>query len=150
MGNVFENNYKQDAAYHYLAVTYKDMGNDEKFIETINKAREKYPENEFIKELDIRALSNKASETAIRMVNAGYVDSGVYPVIIDNGFGGVIFHRNLTTIRNLDLNKKSTTLKGSSSLSLTGLINKGELLLSLPENPKYLRCLLDRFRRKFL
>ncbi len=41
-----KNNYKQDAAYHYLAVTYKDMGNDEKFIETINKAREKYPENE--------------------------------------------------------------------------------------------------------
>jgi len=47
---------------------------------------------EFIENLDIKSLSEKASETAIKMVNAGYIDSGVYPVIIDNGFGGVIFH----------------------------------------------------------
>jgi len=47
---------------------------------------------EFVKNLDIKNLANKASETAKKMVNAGYVESGTYPVIIDNGFGGVIFH----------------------------------------------------------
>lgn len=47
---------------------------------------------EFIKNLDIKRLAEDASKTAITMVNAGYVESGTYPVIIDNGFGGVIFH----------------------------------------------------------
>ncbi|MBN2852108.1 MAG: TldD/PmbA family protein [Clostridia bacterium] len=47
---------------------------------------------EFIKNLDIKELAEHASQTAVTMVNAGYVDSGTYPVIIDNGFGGVIFH----------------------------------------------------------
>ena len=47
---------------------------------------------EFIKSLDIKELSKSASETAKIMVNAGYADSGNYPVILDNGFGGVIFH----------------------------------------------------------
>ncbi len=47
---------------------------------------------EFIKSLDIKDLATKASMTAKTMVNASYIDSGTYPVIIDNGFGGVIFH----------------------------------------------------------
>jgi TldD protein len=39
---------------------------------------------------DTLALS--AAETAVTMARAGYAPSGRFPVVIDNGFGGVIFH----------------------------------------------------------
>ncbi len=47
---------------------------------------------EFFKGLDPEKLGYEASKTAITMLNADYVQGGKYPVIIDNGFGGVIFH----------------------------------------------------------
>ena len=34
----------------------------------------------------------EAARQAITMLNAGYIDAGVMPVAIENGFGGVIFH----------------------------------------------------------
>ena len=34
----------------------------------------------------------EAARQAITMINAGYIDAGVMPVAIENGFGGVIFH----------------------------------------------------------
>ena len=36
--------------------------------------------------------ARKAAETAVRMLHAPQCPSGVMPVVIDNGFGGVIFH----------------------------------------------------------
>lgn len=47
---------------------------------------------EFIEELDLDAIGKEASRIAKTMVNAKYCPSGKFPVIIDNGFGGVIFH----------------------------------------------------------
>ncbi len=47
---------------------------------------------EFIDSADIDAQVTKCCESAIRMVNAGYCPSGKMPVVIGNGFGGVIFH----------------------------------------------------------
>ena len=47
---------------------------------------------EFIKSLDIEQLAKEAAETAKKMAYAGYCKAGTYPVVIDNGFGGVIFH----------------------------------------------------------
>ncbi len=47
---------------------------------------------EHIESLDLENIAKEAAKTAVTMVNAKYCPSGKFPVIIDNGFGGVIFH----------------------------------------------------------
>ena len=47
---------------------------------------------EFINEYPIIDKTRECCDTAIRMVNAGYAPSAKMPVILGNGFGGVIFH----------------------------------------------------------
>lgn len=47
---------------------------------------------EFFRELDIEALAAEAARSAVTMLGAGNCPSGKMPVIMDNGFGGVIFH----------------------------------------------------------
>lgn len=47
---------------------------------------------EFIKNLDIKAAGNEAGRIAVTMLHADECPSGQMPVIIENGFGGVIFH----------------------------------------------------------
>ncbi len=47
---------------------------------------------EFFQKLDPVALGQKTARIAITMLNADYAPSGKFPVVIDNGFGGVIFH----------------------------------------------------------
>lgn len=47
---------------------------------------------EFIENLDLESIGREASRIAKTMVNAQYCPSGKLPVLIDNGFGGVIFH----------------------------------------------------------
>lgn len=47
---------------------------------------------EFIRNLDPGDLGRDAARQAITMLEAEYAPSGKMPVVIDNGFGGVIFH----------------------------------------------------------
>ncbi|MGL4253195.1 MAG: TldD/PmbA family protein [Fusobacteriaceae bacterium] len=47
---------------------------------------------EFIENLDIKYISQEAARIAVTMVEADLCPSGQMPVVIDNGFGGVIFH----------------------------------------------------------
>ena len=47
---------------------------------------------EFFRKLDPIALGKETARIAITMLKADYAPSGKFPVIIDNGFGGVIFH----------------------------------------------------------
>jgi TldD protein len=47
---------------------------------------------EFFESLDIAHYAKMASERAVLMLNAGYVKGGKMPVVMGNGFGGVIFH----------------------------------------------------------
>lgn len=47
---------------------------------------------EFMESLDIDWYARDAARIASTMVTAKYAPSGKLPVIIDNGFGGVIFH----------------------------------------------------------
>lgn len=42
--------------------------------------------------INIEDLASEASKTAINMLDADYAPSGKMPVIMNNGFGGVIFH----------------------------------------------------------
>jgi len=47
---------------------------------------------EFVESLDLDALAQDTARVALTMIDAKYAPSGKYPVVIDNGFGGVIFH----------------------------------------------------------
>ncbi len=47
---------------------------------------------EFYETIDVEGLACEAAETAVTMLKADYAPGGAMPVIIDRGFGGVIFH----------------------------------------------------------
>ncbi|MBN1327825.1 MAG: TldD/PmbA family protein [Candidatus Cloacimonetes bacterium] len=47
---------------------------------------------EFFLKLDPAELGRDTARRAVTMLNADYAPSGKFPVVIDNGFGGVIFH----------------------------------------------------------
>lgn len=47
---------------------------------------------ELFDHIDVEEHARDAAHSAVTMVNAEYAPSGKYPVIIDNEFGGVIFH----------------------------------------------------------
>ena len=47
---------------------------------------------EFIEQLDLKHYGEEAARIALTMLNAEECPSGKFPVIIDNEFGGVIFH----------------------------------------------------------
>lgn len=47
---------------------------------------------EFIRALDPSKQGKEAGRIAVTMLTADYAPSGKLPVVIDNGFGGVIFH----------------------------------------------------------
>src|SRR5690554_4644810 len=47
---------------------------------------------ELFDHIDVEEIARDAARSAVTMVNAEYAPSGKYPVIIDNEFGGVIFH----------------------------------------------------------
>lgn len=47
---------------------------------------------DFFEEIDLKAIAKDAARAAITMLDAEECPSGEMPVVIDNGFGGVIFH----------------------------------------------------------
>ncbi|SKC91136.1 TldD/PmbA family protein [Maledivibacter halophilus] len=47
---------------------------------------------EFYEKINIEEYAKEAARTAKTMIRAGICPSGKMPVVIDNGFGGVIFH----------------------------------------------------------
>jgi TldD protein len=47
---------------------------------------------EFFEGLDAARIAEEAATAALRMAGAGYIEGGAMPVVLGNGFGGVIFH----------------------------------------------------------
>lgn len=47
---------------------------------------------EFFEKLDVKSVATHAANTALKMLKADYAPQGPMTVIIDSGFGGVIFH----------------------------------------------------------
>jgi TldD protein len=47
---------------------------------------------EFFQGLDAERITAEAATAALRMAGAGYIEGGAMPVVLGNGFGGVIFH----------------------------------------------------------
>ena len=49
-------------------------------------------EADFLRNWDYETAAETVAESAGKMLNADYVESGTYPIIMANHFGGVIFH----------------------------------------------------------
>ncbi len=47
---------------------------------------------EFYNEIDLKEVAREAARSAVTMLNADFCPGGKMPVVIENGFGGVIFH----------------------------------------------------------
>ncbi len=47
---------------------------------------------EFYDEIDLNEIAREAANSAVTMLKADFCPAGKMPVVIDNGFGGVIFH----------------------------------------------------------
>ncbi len=47
---------------------------------------------ELFEKFNPKDVGAEAARQAVTMINAGYINAGVMPVAIENGFGGVIFH----------------------------------------------------------
>lgn len=47
---------------------------------------------EYMEELDIEAYAQEAARSAKTILGASFAPSGKFPVVINNGFGGVLFH----------------------------------------------------------
>ncbi|MCI8806327.1 MAG: TldD/PmbA family protein [Clostridiales bacterium] len=47
---------------------------------------------EFYDEIDLNEMAEEAARSAVTMLKADFCPGGKMPVVIDNGFGGVIFH----------------------------------------------------------
>ena len=47
---------------------------------------------EFYDELDLKEYAREAARMAIVNLGASYAEGGVMPVVVDNGFGGLLFH----------------------------------------------------------
>jgi len=47
---------------------------------------------EFFESLDLDAIARDTARRAVTMAGAGYIEGGMMPVVLGNGFGGVIFH----------------------------------------------------------
>ena len=68
---------------------------------------------EFFENLDIEHFTRHAAERAVRMLDAGYIDGRKMPIILGNGFGGVIFHEACGhPLETEALRKKATPFAG--------------------------------------
>ncbi len=74
---------------------------------------------EFFTGLDIEALARTAAERALLMLTAGYIKGGKMPVVMGNGFGGVIFHEACGHLLETDaLRRKATPFAGKVGSSI--------------------------------
>lgn len=68
---------------------------------------------EFFESLDIPRMSRETAESALRMLSADYAPQGRMTVIIDSGFGGVIFHEACGHLLEASaIAKKATVMDG--------------------------------------
>lgn len=71
-----------------MSALLEDQGIKEAGYETVGSLGT----SEFFESVDFEALATRVVDRAKGLIHADYAPAGEMPVIIDNGFGGVIFH----------------------------------------------------------
>lgn len=74
------------------SVGYSLLCADGEHRSSISKRVGSTSEPDFLRSWDYESSAAEVAESAGRMLHAGYVESGNYPIVMANQFGGVIFH----------------------------------------------------------
>ncbi len=77
---------------NYTRVMAASIATKGKEMQSSHEGPGKLAGYEFVRSLDPVYLGEETARVAVTMINADYAPSGKFPVVIDNGFGGVIFH----------------------------------------------------------
>ena len=83
--------FKEDSQT-YVRLVIMSMASDGVSTQTSNRTRGALDGYQVIKDVDLDSMAIDSANSAIKMLNSKYPKSGKYPVVIDNAFGGVIFH----------------------------------------------------------
>ena len=75
-----------------IRITIQAIGSDGHEFQTGSESPGVTGDWRWLAGLDVDALASSAARQALTMLTAGHAPSGRMPVIIDNGFGGVILH----------------------------------------------------------
>ncbi|MCL2619261.1 MAG: TldD/PmbA family protein, partial [Defluviitaleaceae bacterium] len=76
----------------YTRVTVQSVASDAGIKQTGNIGRGAMSGFELMDGVDMADFGRASAETAMTMLRADFAPSGEMPVVIDNGFGGVLFH----------------------------------------------------------
>ena len=76
----------------YVRLVMMSMANDGNNTQTARRTKGALDGYKMINDLNLEEMAVGTADAAIRMLKSEYPKSGKYPVVIDNAFGGVIFH----------------------------------------------------------
>lgn len=76
----------------YIRLIMMAMASDGTNTQTARRTKGALYGFQVIKDINLEDMAMDTANSAIKMLNSKYPKSGKYPVVIDNAFGGVIFH----------------------------------------------------------
>lgn len=76
----------------YIRLVMMSMASDGVNTQTASRTKGALDGFQVIKDINLEDMAMETANSAIKMLNSKYPKSGKYPVVIDNAFGGVIFH----------------------------------------------------------
>lgn len=76
----------------YIRLVMMSMASDGINTQTSSRTKGALDGFQVIKDINLENMAIETANSAIKMLNSKYPKSGKYPVVIDNAFGGVIFH----------------------------------------------------------
>lgn len=76
----------------YIRLVLLSMASDGVNTQTASRTKGALDGYQVIKDINLENMAKETANSAIKMLDSKYPKSGKYPVVIDNAFGGVIFH----------------------------------------------------------
>lgn len=76
----------------YIRLVMMSMASDGTNTQTSSRIKGALDGFQVIRDINLENMAIETANSAIKMLDSEYPKSGKYPVVIDNAFGGVIFH----------------------------------------------------------
>ena len=76
----------------YIRLVMMSMASDDTNTQTSSRTKGALDGFQVIRDINLENMAIETANSAIKMLDSKYPKSGKYPVVIDNAFGGVIFH----------------------------------------------------------
>lgn len=76
----------------YIRLVMMSMASDGTNTQTSSRTKGALDGFQVIRDINLENMAIETANSAIKMLDSEYPKSGKYPIVIDNAFGGVIFH----------------------------------------------------------